>query len=77
MLKRLALNIIDIHGKLFLGQKSPFAQFEGNVRADEHNLILGIRTVFVESTNSAAMQCPCKSPIIMCCRHRRPKESNM
>jgi len=45
--------------------------------ADEHNLILGIKAVFLVSISFAAMQCPCKPPIVMRCRHRRPKESNM
>jgi len=42
-----------------------------------HNLILGIRTVFVQSVFSAAMQCPCKLLIVICCRHWKTKESNM
>jgi hypothetical protein len=44
---------------------------------DKHNVILGIRAVFVESLSSAAVQYPCKSPITMCSRYRRPKKSSM
>ena len=60
-----------------LDRRTFSAQFEVNIRSDEHNLILGKRTVFVQSVSSVDMQCTCKPPIIICCRHRRPKESNM
>ena len=42
---------------------------KGMVRYDGRNWILSIRMVFLQPVTSPAMQCSCKSLMIMCCYH--------